>query len=143
MLTSHRGPLLIAYDRKSRRHNWRLIVSDLPEKRARVEVKAGQWAANARGKEGWEDYQCIIATVNITDGQLPDNLPRNYQWARAERGPSRHWFTCFDELCNMAVGDTRYIDDWTVTRTGGDSYDLGDGIYTGVEALSILSYWQA
>jgi len=80
--TSHRGELFIAWDRKSSRHNWNIIVSSLDL--AHVTKCAANWKDNAewvnRRKGGWDNYQQAIALVNVSDGIIPDNLPCNTQF---------------------------------------------------------------
>lgn len=82
--TTHRGPLLAAYDRKSPRHNWQLIVTDLPSERARIERKASTWAERAHDTPGWESYEQRIVTLEIgDDGIIPDNMRPNFQFEQS------------------------------------------------------------
>lgn len=80
--TSHRGELFIAWDRKSPRHNWNIIVSSLELEH--VVKCAANWKDNAewsnRRYGGWDNYQQAIALVNVSDGIIPDNLPKNVQF---------------------------------------------------------------
>ena len=78
--TSYRGKLLIALDRNSARHNWRLIVSS--DNIEHVKLVAEKWAGNAKisafGHGPYPEYQQAIVLVDIKeDGTIPDNLPRN------------------------------------------------------------------
>lgn len=75
--TSHRGKLLVAYDRKSPRHNWNMFCTALPEQRAHLDQFVAHEAQRIPKQAGWEQYQQMVVVVNITDGIIPDNLPRN------------------------------------------------------------------
>ena len=75
--TSHRGKMLVAYDRKSPRHNWNMFCTALPGERAHLDRVVANAAHNFPKQAGWEQYQQMVAVVNITDGIIPDNLPRN------------------------------------------------------------------
>ena len=78
--TSHRGELLIAYDRNSPRHNWNIIVSDYPENVERVKRVAGNWSEIAKQWGKAPQYQQTLAIMDITDGIIPDNLPKNHKF---------------------------------------------------------------
>ena len=75
--TSHRGKMLVAYDRKSPRHNWNMFCTALPEQRAHLDRVVERAAQNFPKQTGWEQYQQAVVVVDITDGIIPDNLPRN------------------------------------------------------------------
>lgn len=75
--TSHRGKMLVAYDRKSPRHNWNMFCTALPGERAHLDRVVAHMAQRIPKQTGWEQYQQMVAVVNITDGIIPDNLPKN------------------------------------------------------------------
>ena len=85
--TTYRGELLVAYDRKSPRHNWNIIVSDYPDNLARVQRIAQNWKDNAAWANvrygGWDNYQQALVVLLVEeDGIIPDNLPKNVQFPR-------------------------------------------------------------
>ena len=73
---------IVVMDRKSPRHNWRLVVHSSSVEHA--QWAAASWKANAKNVPGWEEYQQHAERVSFPDGILPDNLPRNHQWEGEE-----------------------------------------------------------
>lgn len=66
----------VAYDRKSARHNWQLMV--MTSSREHVECVMTSQKRMAEQSAGWEGYEQYLTTFD--GSQQPWTLPKNHKW---------------------------------------------------------------